>query len=185
LRTPPLLSGRNHGWSAPVACGLRSPQAPGYHTTYERHARVYQEVHGCCNIFGGSKPSASVAVGSRSSPPVLRWPALMLLLHCCCYCFVCAHRTHGTRNCLSPTMRIAGGRRVRFDGQCVWRGLLVVIGQPCCVLVVRGQRGAAYSPHAVPLVLPARSSEVPPVSCRDRLQNLPLVLPGRGALPSG
>ena len=29
-------------------------------------------------------------------------------------------------------------------------GLLVVIGQPCCVL---GQRGAANSPHAVPPVL--------------------------------
>jgi hypothetical protein len=25
----------------------------------------------------------------------------------------------------SPKMRIAGGRRARFDGQCVWRGLLV------------------------------------------------------------
>ena len=79
-------------------------------------------------------------------------------------------------------MRIAGGRRARFDGQCVWRGLLVVIGQPCCVL---GQRGAANSPHAVPPVLLARSSEVPPVGGRDRVQNLPLVLPGRGVFPSG
>lgn len=51
---------------------------------------------------------------------------------------------------LQSTMRIAGGRRARFDGQCVWRGLLVIIGQPCCVL---GQRGAANSPHAVPPVL--------------------------------
>jgi hypothetical protein len=62
-------------------------------------------------------------------------------------------------------MRIAGGRRARFDGPRVWRGLLVTIKQPCCVL---GQRGAANSPHTVPPVLLARSSEVPPVSSRDR-----------------
>jgi hypothetical protein len=69
----------------------------------------------------------------------------------------------------------------------VWRGLLVVTGQPCCVL---GQRGAANSPHAVPpvlvLLLLARSSEVRRrwvvvIACKA---TLPLVLPGRGVLLS-
>jgi hypothetical protein len=76
------------------------------------------------------------------------------------------------------TFRLTRGR--------FWRGLVVAIGQPCCVL---GRRGAANSPHTVPratgAVLLARSSEVPPVSGRDRVQNLPLVLPGRGVFPSG